>query len=193
MSDELALDTTNAQDAQLAGKVLELCKLKNATAFGISLRLKPVAHILDGRALESDPMHFAEKVRQRRFSEYCELILAFLLSMRMCKTDRRLIDQTPLGPAEVHYLRITWFGSFFLRLPAFLRRCLFRLLKIARWTFRAFRRYRWIGSIASILVAVAGWLKSHNLSGYILTLALVVGTVCMLLVAWIIQSIDSSE
>jgi hypothetical protein len=180
------VDTTASQDAQMVKALLQLCTTSaQVTGLALPLTLRPESAILFGRPVDLDAKNFDEKIRQRDFTRYCRSLEAFSLRTKFCAEVEELFDDGfGMGIREIHYLRVTRLGKLYLRLPQKVQRgvvySVLRLVRAVAFT----KRYKWVGSAVSAAVGVFGWVRTHDISGYLVVVAAVAGLLGMWIASW---------
>jgi len=192
-AEELKIATKVSQDVTMAAAILKLMAESKVTFPAISLCLKKMNHVLDGRPIVSDPISRDDKIRSKRFYDYCTLVTTFLLAMHLCFKHTSIIDQEPIGPYEMTILRPTRFGNYFLKMPFWMQCCVFRTLEIGHWLVFNIKKYKWIGTVVSMLIGILGWIKTHELSGYLIVIAATVGAISTFIVAFLFHVLGESN
>ncbi|MBL8403837.1 MAG: hypothetical protein JNL16_04765 [Dechloromonas sp.] len=179
------MNTTTKQDTALANAILDLCKKSTkVNHLSLPLSLRGYNHLLDGQPIENDPTTFTEKVRLRNFSRYCLAGMDFLVRAKFCYYAEEVIDNGHY-PMDVQYLRITRLGSVYAHLPLIIQRAVIYCIDKAFWVSGFVAKYKWLGTTMSALVAGVGWLRTHDISGYLVALSVAVGVVAMLIANWL--------
>lgn len=180
--------TTGKQDIRLLETILSVCENRSIPRLGLPLHLKGVSDVLDERSIDFDSSEFAEGIRARNFLRYVSAALDFLLAVRMCVLDHRILDVGMRAPQDVSYVKVTWFGRFFAAAPFFVQFFLVKVLQGLLFCVRALRKYRWIFSVVSVLFASFSWLKAHHITGFILVMAIFIGLAAAVIVAWLAET-----
>jgi hypothetical protein len=179
------MNTTTTQDTALANAILNLCKKSNKVNYqSLPLSLRNHSHLLDGQPIENDPTTFAEKVRSRNFSRYCLAVMDFLLRAKFCCYVEEVMDNG-IYPQDVQYLRITRLGFSYAHLPLIIQRATIYCIGKAFWVSGLVAKYKWVGTTISVVVASIGWLRTHDISTYLVALSVVAGIVAMFVTNWL--------
>lgn len=178
-------NTSVRQDVALINAVLALCASRKVTGPSIPIFLTPShGHLLDGHPVSSDPATYDEKLRGRNFARYCEEARDFALASGFCQLVPETRDNGA-GPREFQLLRPTRLGHFYAGLPLGLQvPAVFCVAKVL-WMVVLVRSFKWMGIAVGGLSVAIGWLKTGELSGHLLALALLLGLLAMLLANWI--------
>jgi hypothetical protein len=133
-------------------------------------------------------------------SESIALVLSrsafiFLLKAKLCKTDTRLIDAGIRKPMEVAYVKVTPFGRIFAKSPFVFQYAVLKVLESVFFFVDAIKKYRWIFSVTSIVVALIGWVKAHDITDTLIVLSIFAGFAAVIFVAWItnVLGIDGDD
>jgi hypothetical protein len=184
-----------SQNIRMLCAILNICQGGTVPAGGLSLHLNSVSDILDGRPINFDSMDFNENVRVYSFSSFSRSAFVFLLKAKLCKTDTRLIDAGIRKPMEVAYVKVTPFGRIFAKSPFVLQYAVIKVLENVFFSVDAIKKYRWIFSVTSIVVALIGWVKAHDITDMLIVLSIFAGFATAIFVAWIanVLGIDSDD
>ncbi|MDD5300061.1 MAG: hypothetical protein PHD65_06170 [Gallionella sp.] len=179
------MNTTTTQDTALVNAILDLCKKsKTVNHLSLPLSLRSQSHLLDGQPIENDPTTFAEKVRSRNFSRYCLAVMDFLVRAKLCYLVQEVINNG-MYPQDVQYLRITRLGAVYACLPLIAQRAVIYCIDKAFWISSLVAKYKWLGTIISGVVAGVGWLRTHDVSTYLVALSVAAGIVAMFFANWL--------
>ena len=186
------IKTSARQDIRMILEILRVSLSRSVAAFGLSLHLRAVGDILDGKPLEYDSSDFQENIRLTNFGRYVDTTLAFLLATKLCKLDRNFIDAGVRAPTEISYMRVTRLGQLFNRSPYPVQWTGLKILKGLLFIIEALKRYRWIFSVVSMTAGAFTWAKTHDLSALSLAVAVAIGALAAITVAWLANFIDLS-
>jgi len=171
------MKTSIRQDVELATTILETCNSKKIAALFLVLDLNRFNHILEGRPLDINLDDSEEKMRIKKFDKYAKEMLQFLVLTCFCQLNTEMVDMGTRAIYEVDYVRLTKFGHAFLRLPAPIQRHLFRVIKWIYLLAKNVKKYKWVATAVSTSVGLIGWMKGHDLSIELITIAGAVGIV----------------
>jgi hypothetical protein len=165
--------------------ILNICQIGRIPADFLSLHLNSVSDILDGQPINFDSMDFSENVRVRCFSDFSRLAFIFLLKAKLCEKDTRLIDAGIRMPMEVAYVKVTPFGRIFAKSPFMIQYVVLKVLESVFFSVDAIKKHRWIFSVISIVAALIGWVRAHDITDTLIILSIFAGFVAAVFVAWI--------
>jgi hypothetical protein len=176
-----------SQNIRMLCAILNLCQGGTVPAAGLSLHLNSVSDILDGRPINFDSINFSENVRVHSFNSFSRSAFIFLLKANLCKTDKRLVDAGILKPMEIAYVKVTTFGLIFAKSPFVLQYVVLKMLEKVFFSVDAIKKYRWIFSVTSIVVALIGWVKAHDITDTLIVLSIFAGFAAAVFIAWIVN------
>lgn len=181
------MKTTYDQDAKMCAAVLDLIKNSDhrVAVMALSWRLKVVrSDLYDVQLIELDPTTYEEKLRQKKFIDYCHAARDLLIRTGMLKVYIETI-QNGGHPRDFKFIRVTSFGNAFLKLPSWCQRIAVCLLVIGQRTIARIKKYRWISGFGSVAMAAYQVVEDGKLTHAAFYLAaafgVVVATVCGLL------------
>ncbi|MFL9976055.1 hypothetical protein [Paraburkholderia graminis] len=180
----MEITTSTRQDAQLISVILNHCKThRNAAEDFLPLQIESASYILDGCPL-TDERTYAEKLRAKKFSKFCSLIVNYLLVTRMLTLVAELLDNCG-HPTEFYFLRITNVGRIFLKLPFAAQITMLWVSVRIISCYSIVKRYKWIAGAVSVVSTITKWTSTHTLSNTALLLSLLLGVFAALIWGWL--------
>ena len=182
----MKVDTTNRQDVAFMNVILTACKESDkVSTLTVPWQFKSKAIILDGHPL-SDAANatYEENLRTKRFASFCRMIVTFLLMVKMLVAVEDTVDSDGRS-LDIVYIRTTVLGSLFMLLPNSLQRLFVYFVSSLLGAIFTISKYRWVGSVASVLTAAFRWTDYHNFTHVTIYISVLVGIASALVFGWL--------
>jgi hypothetical protein len=185
--------TSIRQDVKLATTILETCKRKKVAEKFLVLHINQINHILEGRPLDTESNDFEERVHIKKFDNYANSMLDFLIFTNFCRLNKEMVNMETRAIFEINYVKLTKFGHTFLWLPPLLQRYLFGTVIFVYFLAKNVKKHKWLATMAFSLANLIGWIKTHNISIELFAIASAFGIAATSIFSWINKILYNSE